>query len=598
MLTACTSEDDVVVKTNDAQQIAAKAIGFDVYMPQVATVTRAGSPEGVMTTDKLKTGGYGVFAYYHDASDYEHEDEASNTPDFMFNEHLFWQDNVWKYSPLKYWPNETTNDSQSPAATAAGLDKLSFFAYAPFVSTGAGGTLTTTTDNHFGTGKHAWTGSETYGITAISKETKSGDPLVEWQYTNDLDKNVDLLWGVASSGMNYQAVNGNPINKEIGLPLLDMVKPDKDQQMKFLFQHALSRLSLSVVSAIDQIAPGDNGNKFDPSQSRVLIESIDIYGTFSTGGVLNLNNTEPNVANWTSFTKNDEGIGHIILSLDCGTSNGYIAPDLRYVASQITAVASDANSFAAINRGVLPSETVLLSGDADPNKETTDVTYAYGTVKYKKQGDDPNKSYVIATTTESSTTNAAYTKLGNDYIQARAASAASLVLDGTTQYYTLGLPSVSPVSVAGTGLTDDEYYYYESGNDLIYVQATGDYPTGNYYLASSVTETPVVGANYAAGTYYTGLIPRYFMFAPSENGVATKIGVRITYHVVTKDTKLSGNVAKVDQTITKETELDMKSGKSYDLKLILGLTSVKLDATVADWQVGSVAPVNLPQNVE
>jgi hypothetical protein len=40
----------------------------------------------------------------------------------------------------------------------------------------------------------------------------------------------------------------------------------------------------------------------------------------------------------------------------------------------------------------------------------------------------------------------------------------------------------------------------------------------------------------------------------------------------------------------------LENGKSYNLKLILGLTSVKIDATVADWQLADDVEINLPKN--
>jgi len=91
------------------------------------------------------------------------------------------------------------------------------------------------------------------------------------------------------------------------------------------------------------------------------------------------------------------------------------------------------------------------------------------------------------------------------------------------------------------------------------------------------------------------LMPRYFMVIPT--GV-TPIKVKITYHVVTYDAKLKQYVSDVKNVITKDTSLDLKNGKAYNLKLILGLTSVKLDATVADWQVDGSTEVNLPRNNE
>ena len=48
--------------------------------------------------------------------------------------------------------------------------------------------------------------------------------------------------------------------------------------------------------------------------------------------------------------------------------------------------------------------------------------------------------------------------------------------------------------------------------------------------------------------------------------------------------------------ITKKVQVAFESGKAYNLKLILGLTSVKLDAEVANWVVGSTTDVDLPKN--
>ena len=150
-LTACTNDDDAL-QTGQVQN-SNRAVAFDTY---TAGTTRAGEPEGVMTTDKLKTDGkgFGVFAFYHNNSDWAH-DVSTILPNFMFNEHVSWAGG-WSYSPLKYWPNETLNDSQDPNAVMPGaspydtgtyLDKLSFFAYAPYVATGGTNTLATKATN-------------------------------------------------------------------------------------------------------------------------------------------------------------------------------------------------------------------------------------------------------------------------------------------------------------------------------------------------------------------------------------------------------------------------------------------------------------------
>ena len=589
MLTACSSESDVVQNTTPQTQttVQKKAVGFDTY---TAGTTRAGSPVGVMNTDKLKTTGmgFGVFAMFQDNADYT----STLAPNFMFNEHVSWNGG-WTYSPLKYWPNETTNDSQNPAATAVAKDKLSFFAYAPYVNLTTDGNMITDDEAHEANPANGLTAAyveatPSEGILAITKEDRANDPLVEWGFQKNLDQNVDLLWGVAPAGMSYTDVSGSTTSVDVGMPLKNMVKPDKDQKMKFLFQHALSRIGLSVVSAIDQIAAGDDGNKFNNAQTRVLIKSIRIFGNFGTKGVLNLNNATPNVANWlpASIATADVN-GTALLKFDAA-SDQYIAPALRYDATQISAVTSEDNAadaataFAAINKGVLPSEQTLLAGGPDPSKKVTSPTYAYETVLYKYNS--TTRAYEIATATTPAATKVYSMDGSGNFTKV---SDGSYEVDGSTQYYTLsGADGASSAAV-----TTGDAFWTKSGDNFVIDHATSDrnLDGSTEYLLS---KTPVT-ATYAAGTYYTGLSPRYFMVIPTGN---TNIKVQITYAVVTYDDKLNKYITNVENIITKATSINLENGKSYKLKLILGLTSVKLDATVSDWQVADDTEIWLPQN--
>ena len=608
-LTACTSEDDVV-QSAARQQTTADAVAFDVYMPQVTNVTRAGDPAGVMTTDKLKTPskGFGVFAYTHTGTY-----PGDIAPNFMFNEHVHWT-NGWTYSPLKYWPNETTKDSQTPGATAPALDKVSFFAYAPYIAPDADGTMITVLPSTT-TNARVFTTPETTGIISISRNTVTGDPLVEWAYSGDLDENVDLLWGVAPNGMSYQSVNPDEhVNKTFGYPLTEMIKPDKDQKMKFLFQHALSRIGFSVVSAIDQIAAGDDGGKFtgDPT-TKVLIKNVQVWGDFGKKGVLNLNNADQNVANWISesIAKTDDEDATPLFWFDNGTAigvaaplnvaNSYIASDLRYVTSQITAAQGDAAAFASINNGVLPSEQPLLAQGADPSKKVESATPAFevGRVYYVLSGND----YVVASASahnaeDAYTLSGTYDADGSSFKKVFTTSTGSKAsLTGhTPQYYSLTWSAAKNANSVGEAIPDQQVYYTEA--DGIYTwhkNTSGSDMTGDidYYTLEAKANLEVDA--YASDTYYNGLVPRYFMVIPTAD---TPIKIKITYAVVTKDEKLSNKMSEVENDITKTVSVNLQNGKSYNLKLILGLTSVKLDATVADWQVADDAEIWLPQNVE
>ena len=558
VLTACSSEDEIV--QNSPQQAPANAVLFDTY---TSSATRAGDPAGVMTTEKLKTAGkgFGVFAMYQNPGDLT---PGSFVPNFMFNEHVSWSDG-WTYSPLKYWPNETTKDSQDPAAASAETDKLSFFAYAPYVDLSAAtGTMKVVLDPE--DTKAAYIGSgETSGIISYTKEDITGDPLVEYAVSNDPDNNVDLLWGVAPAGMSYQNVSGSNTTVTTGMPLLNMVKPDKDQKMKFLFQHALSRIGLSVVSAIDQIAAGDDGGKYNTAETRVLIEDVKIWGNFGKKGVLNLNNTSANVANWIEAsvdrTPSTSGSPQFIINASKG-----LAPDLRYDEAQITAIASDASAFSGLQEGVLPSEKALMVGGPDPSKKVGDAPSApefeWGKTYYKFT--DPD--YELANVTYSNSADLyTYNETDDKYTQAYTSSETSVELDGkSAKLYTLTLGS----AVANGGaMTNGDQYYKKTVVDgkNIFTIMTSDGTAADaadtYYPAAGFSGTVITGMPaYASAQYWTGLLPRYFMVIPSDVApTPTEINVKITYRVVTKDTKLTGNVSNVSNAITKQTSIQLQS---------------------------------------
>ena len=70
----------------------------------------------------------------------------------------------------------------------------------------------------------------------------------------------------------------------------------------------------------------------------------------------------------------------------------------------------------------------------------------------------------------------------------------------------------------------------------------------------------------------------------------------ITYYVTTTDAALNGGKSEVQNVITKTITFaeGFVAGKAYTIAMVLGLTSVKLEATVEDWD--SLAPtyVDLP----
>lgn len=168
------SQDD----TFSASPAANQLIGFDTYVGRDA-VSRA----DVITMDNIGAKGFGVFAYYTGQKTFDnYMTGASNkNPNFMDNEHVYKIANgTWDYTPGKYWPNN-------------GGDKVSFFAYAPY----------------------------------IEGTTLGEDQTIKFTVASDIKNQVDLLW-----------------NKQ---PKIDQTKQTStNNKVLFNFTHALSRIGLTA----------------------------------------------------------------------------------------------------------------------------------------------------------------------------------------------------------------------------------------------------------------------------------------------------------------------------------------------------------------
>ena len=473
-LTACSSENEVT-QSAPQQQSGPQAIAFDTYVPEV---TRAGDA-GIQTTSTLQTAakGFGVFAVQSDNTVYD----ATQTTNFMWNEHVTYAAPGWTYSPLKYWPNETANDSQSANAESDHIDRLSFFAYAPYVAektTTYDGSLTGVTYNGdpgkpTKTAHNATDIAANVGILGVNANNEATvDPFVWYKAAPTPSQSVDLLWGVApAGGLSYTSVAAGLNNTAStvasiatgtvtvaeGMPLVDLIKPVKDEKIKFLFKHALARLGVTVVAAIDQLSPGGNFENTDGNDAytkadatHVAVESIVINASGAnklyTEGRLNLKNTTANQSLW------EEKDGAV--------------------------------SALTINESSELSKEILWKTD---EATTLDQTGFNGVDKTERKA-------------------------------------------------------------------------MRNGG-----AAAGD--------------------------------PVYFMLIPSH--ADTELTVTITYYVFTADAKLAGGYARTKNVISKVITIPtLTNNKAYNLKLILGLTSVKLDAEVADWETAGSTPVDLPQNKE
>ena len=302
-LFAACSSNDLSESKAPAQQLDDSAVNFSAYVNR--GVTRAGAA-GTLTTNNaeapnvsLQEVGFGVFAYYSDSESYS----ETSKPNFMYNQKVSGAD--WTYSPLKYWPNEFGKN-----AASEGQDRLTFFAYAPYVkvnpSTGRIIKSVTDGDN---------------GIVALTSNTASGDPYVKYYADMDPDKRVDLCWGVAKADftatVDEEAINTIPA----GEPYIDVVKPATGSLINFDFKHALAAVNVQIDTDINTEGHSDASDEVD-RYTRIWVRSVTFEG-FTDKGRLNLNSraTADEGPQWFDLT-NESPVASGVVTVFDGRTDG------------------------------------------------------------------------------------------------------------------------------------------------------------------------------------------------------------------------------------------------------------------------------------
>ena len=141
----------------------------------------------------------------------------------MNNQKVTFIDGVWKYSPTINWPEKEEGSNYS-----------SFFAYSPY------------SDSEF-----------------VSVNSESLEPVIDYYSSNPMDDNGDLLYG----------------------SLVNATKSDNNGCVSIQSRHALSRLSLKAVGAIDQVSAGASYSELG---TKITIKSIKISGLIPNRGSFDL----------------------------------------------------------------------------------------------------------------------------------------------------------------------------------------------------------------------------------------------------------------------------------------------------------------------
>jgi len=384
MLASCSQSDDLsapVVAENTQPQ----AIEFGTYVGKNVN-TRAGvtgpiiatSANPFMTAEYVlnEKGGFGVFAYHKTgASTYEYTGTTAYAPDFMYNQNVIKNTETgdgstsgtakdvatWKYSPIKYWPNEFANgdvdlNGDPYAQGAAARGNVSFFAYGPYVdftalSTDAPANITGKNNNAPVTIPQAnvktaadYTTTAT-GIIARTTNDFAGHPYLEYRLTKpgstDNSDNVDLLWGTAgTNGIKATggAQNGTTLTGGLAPVNVNLTKMKTDGKINFNFKHALAGVGGSPAINPSGVAIDGSGLTivYDLDEAQTLRTSDYVTTKVTVKNITITNDLDGDGDIETAGAKGDETIvrsgvfnlatGEWNLSStdkDAGTSNAY-----------------------------------------------------------------------------------------------------------------------------------------------------------------------------------------------------------------------------------------------------------------------------------
>jgi len=210
LLAACGSDDGTSPANTATGTSGTQPIMFSAGMGAGKQAATRAANKINSNSDLSAKGGFGVFGCYTGLHRYS---DSNVRPDFMYNEHVTYNsiNNVWEYTPLKYWPNGE-GETSSGSVTGENPHYVSFMAYAPY------------SDNN---GISPDTNPAGYCIPSFSLQGEKSNPWLTYRLIEQahINKQVDLLYAKHSN--TY--------------PILDLTKPtDPNSKVTFQFEHALA----------------------------------------------------------------------------------------------------------------------------------------------------------------------------------------------------------------------------------------------------------------------------------------------------------------------------------------------------------------------
>lgn len=192
-LSGCQAED---VPQDGPQEAIPIGFSSDVSETQAVSERQAAADTRAATeyATEADIKEMGVLAYFPDGN--RHFNPSASVPNFMYNQKVVRQSSgIWTYSPVKYWPNNPT-------------DEISFFAYAPYVD-------------------HTVSGGSNPTLSSIATK---GFPTLTYTVPTPENSQVDLL---------------------AATPLLNRTYAMDSGKLKFAMKHALTKVGVYIKSNDD-----------------------------------------------------------------------------------------------------------------------------------------------------------------------------------------------------------------------------------------------------------------------------------------------------------------------------------------------------------
>lgn len=470
----------------------------------------------------------------------------------MYNEKIVYNSTTdkWVYADVKntkYWPNEISNtnsadddqnnDSANDPAKGSGTHggNVSFFAYAPYATEEA---IVTTADidgqtvtNYDGT---------TSGIVALSTNSFNGgkedatednekyrysDPYVKYTISADHSKQVDLLWGTA----NYSSEN------------------------------VINEATQNGVAA-NTYADKDNGGN-DFATRPTFNVNADLTKQKTTGTVkflfkhalAKIGGSYRQISDYTDGSDDDAS----------SPTNGLMV---------VLDIDKDGKETGGSMQDYVAKNDLEDGSKAADNKYNTKVTINEITINSEKQLTAAGRTAIETNNTIEETTT-----YFEPLVSAGILNLATGVWSNLSKETPVSRTQTIQSSGTQVGGVDDAL---DQKKDAVLATEIAEPATHPDYTKTGFEKLPIGVTTVPKNVYESEAQP--FVFIPGSMPVIT---ISIDYTVRTYDAKLAKYYSEVRQKITKRLYIldEIQMNKQYSVLMRLGLTSVKLEATVDNW---------------